>query len=235
MRYALSVGLSLLFFMSVLPSMPGAGAKEDPYASALSNVTGSKQVIVAEGSTHSSKAVVRLYEKTGSKWELKRLSPAVTGKNGISFSKKEGNGATPAGMYDIGRMFGYAEKPAGVRSSYTVTNKFHYWVDDSSSPDYNQWIYYRGNPFSRWKSFERLNHELYKHAIVIRYNENPIVKNAGSAIFIHRWRTGATPTAGCIALSESHLVVLMKWLDPVKSPKIIIGTPDSIKEELGQL
>ncbi|OMP66936.1 hypothetical protein BTO28_09835 [Domibacillus epiphyticus] len=173
-----------------------------------------------------------MYEKVGSKWVLKRVSPAVTGKSGLSFTKKEGDGATPTGMYLIGDMFGFAAKPAGVKSKYTVTNKFHYWVDDSLSKDYNKWIYYRGNPATRWKSFERLNHSLYKHAIIIRYNEKPIVKNAGSAIFIHRWRSSSTPTAGCIALSESHLTVLMKWLDPAKKPKIVIGTSDSIKDVL---
>ncbi len=232
MRFTLSVGLSVLL-MAALPFSPEAA--EDPYAAALQNITNSKQVMITEGSQHSSKATVRLYEKSGSNWMLKRVSPAVTGKSGISFSKKEGDGATPTGTFSIGRMFGYAAKPDGVRSHYTVTNRFHYWIDDSNSPDYNKWIYYRGNPGARWKSFERLNHELYKHAVIIRYNENPIVKNAGSAIFIHRWRTGSTPTQGCIALSESHLIVLMKWLDPAKSPKIIIGTPESIKKELTRL
>ncbi|MEM1504328.1 L,D-transpeptidase family protein [Domibacillus sp. 8LH] len=232
MRKILTAGLCMLLAAVIVP-LPSKAAS-DPYLSALAHVKNSKQVIIAEGSTKSITATIRLYEKTGRHWQLKRISPAVTGKNGLSFSKQEGNGATPTGFYDIGRMFGYAQKPAGVRSSYTVTNRFHYWIDDPQSPDYNKWIYYRGDPAARWKSFERLNHELYKHAIVIRYNENPIVKNAGSAIFIHRWRTGSTPTAGCLALSESHLLVLMKWLDPAKSPKIVIGTPDSIRSDLVQ-
>ncbi|MCP3764613.1 L,D-transpeptidase family protein [Domibacillus sp. A3M-37] len=230
LRKALAVSLCILLAAVLIPAPSQAAA--DPYAAALLHVKDSKQVILAEGSTKSVKATIRLYEKNGSSWQLKRVSPAVTGKSGLSFNKKEGDGATPTGMYEIGRMFGYEKKPAGVRTSYTVTNRFHYWVDDPNSVDYNKWIYYRGNPSSRWKSFERLNHELYKHAIVIRYNENPIVKNAGSAIFLHRWRTGSTPTAGCLALSESHLIVLMKWLDPDKSPKIVIGTPDSIQSDL---
>jgi L,D-peptidoglycan transpeptidase YkuD (ErfK/YbiS/YcfS/YnhG family) len=233
MRHMIYMFLTILLLISIFPQSPEAAP--DPYADALSNVTDSKQMIIAEGRTSSSKATVRLYEKIGSNWVLKRVSPAVTGKNGLSFTKKEGNGATPTGMYTIGEMFGFAVKPAGVKSRYTVTNKFHYWVDDATSKDYNKWMYYRGNPSTRWKSFERLNHTLYKHAIIIRYNENPIVKNAGSAIFIHRWRSGTTPTAGCIAFSESHLTVLMKWIDPAKTPKIVIGTPDSIQKELNAL
>lgn len=229
MRRILAASLCILLAATLFPAAPHAA---DPYAEALLHVKDSKQVIIAAGSTKSLKANIRLYEKTGNKWKFIKTYPAVTGKSGLSFTKKEGDGATPTGMYEIGRMFGYGKKPAGVRTSYTVTNQFHYWVDDPKSADYNKWIYYRGNPASRWKSFERLNHELYKHAIVIRYNENPIVKNAGSAIFLHRWRTSTTPTAGCLALSESHLIALMKWLDPVQSPKIVIGTPDSIRSDL---
>lgn len=229
MRNMLISSLCMILFSAMLPTSSEAA---DPYVSGLSYVKDSRQVVVVEGGTKTTKASVRLYEKTGSKWQLKRISPAVTGKSGLSFTKKEGDGATPAGLYSIGRMFGYAPKPDGVRTSYTVTNRFHYWVDDPASADYNKWMYDRGNPSSKWQSFERLNHELYKYAVVIRYNENPVVKGAGSAIFLHRWRTGSTPTAGCIALSESHLLVLMKWLDPAKTPKIVIGTPDSIRADL---
>ncbi|WP_231584147.1 L,D-transpeptidase family protein [Domibacillus indicus] len=233
MRKVLAAGLCfLLAAAAVLPA--SSEAARDPYTAALLHVKDSRQVIIAEGSTKSTKAVMRLYEKSGNSWKLKSTYPAVTGKSGLSFHKKEGDGATPTGRYALGRMFGYAQKPSGVKTDYTITNRFHYWVDDPSSVDYNKWIYYRGNPSLRWKSFERLNHELYKHAIVIRYNENPIVKKAGSAIFIHRWRKSTTPTAGCLALNESNLISLMKWIDPAKSPKIIIGTPSSIQSDLSK-
>ncbi|OLN22927.1 hypothetical protein BTO30_07230 [Domibacillus antri] len=165
---------------------------------------------------------------------LKQSFPAVTGKSGLSFTKKEGDGATPAGIYPIGNMFGTAAKPPGVKSKYTVSHKNHYWIDDVTSPDYNKWVYYNRNPNKKWKSFERLKHVIYKHAIIIRYNENPIIQNKGSAIFIHLWRNSSTPTAGCLALSEANLKTVMKWIDPAKTPKIIIGTPDSIKKEINE-
>lgn len=224
----------LVFIMAACLCWPERPQAADPYLDSLQNVTTSSQVVVVEGSVNSIRATVRLYEKSGQRWELKRISPAVTGKSGLSFSKKEGDGATPAGLFPIGRFFGYAPMPAGLKSgvSYTRTNRFHYWVDDPSSAEYNQWRYETGDPRKRWKSFERMNHELYKYGVVINYNDNPVVKGAGSAIFFHRWRSGTSPTEGCIALSESHLLVMMKWLDPKKAPVVAIGTPDALPDAL---
>jgi|GEM_PF-2120414 len=39
----------------------------------------------------------------------------------------------------------------------------------------------------RWKSFERLTHLLYKYAVVVCYNDNPMAKGKESAIFLHIW------------------------------------------------
>ena len=56
------------------------------------------------------------------------------------------------------------------------------WCDDSSSIYYNKIIY---NP-SKYKSEKLWRKEnVYDIIIIIDYNLNPIVKNKGSAIFLH--------------------------------------------------
>ncbi|MEK4030059.1 L,D-transpeptidase family protein [Pseudobacillus sp. FSL P4-0506] len=205
---------------------------EKKVAAQLSAITDSSQFIVVEGKTNHYQAVLRTYEKRGDTWVQTYKTAAVIGKNGLSQSKREGDGRTPVGLFPIGEGFGFAPKPANLNIRYTQTNNYHYWIDDPSSPDYNQWIYYRGNPNKRWKSYERLNHFLYKYAVIIKYNEKPIITGKGSAIFLHRWRQSTSPTAGCVALNENHLLNVMRWIVPAKQPKIVIGDQSSIVTQL---
>jgi L,D-peptidoglycan transpeptidase YkuD (ErfK/YbiS/YcfS/YnhG family) len=50
---------------------------------------------------------------------------------------------------------------------------------------------------------------------------SPIVKNKGSAIFIHVAKKNYKKTAGCIALKKNHLIRLIK--DIKDKTKIVIN------------
>jgi L,D-peptidoglycan transpeptidase YkuD (ErfK/YbiS/YcfS/YnhG family) len=150
--------------------------------------------------------------------------PAVLGKRGISLDSREGDMKSPAGMFHIGRGFGWGAKPAGIKLPFTHTTPYDYWVDDVTSPDYNRWETWYGDPHTQWKSFERLKIPAYQYAAVIRYNMEPIVKGRGSAIFFHIWPGEDGHTAGCTAVSKQNVLKVLKWLDPTKRPVIIQGT-----------
>ena len=66
---------------------------------------------------------------------------------------------------------------------------------------------------------------VYDITVIIGYNDDPPVKGRGSAIFMHVARPGYTPTAGCVALSESDLRSVLKHVTP--ESKIIILPPPS--------
>jgi L,D-peptidoglycan transpeptidase YkuD (ErfK/YbiS/YcfS/YnhG family) len=51
---------------------------------------------------------------------------------------------------------------------------------------------------------------LYDLILVLNYNINPIIKNKGSAIFIHIAKKNYEPTAGCVALKKRDLLKLLK-------------------------
>ena len=227
--------LFIICFTFLFPSLPSAADSptfERKLTEQLAFVKDSHQFIVVEGKTNSYRALLRTYEKRKNKWVQVHKSTAVVGKNGLSNSKKEGDGRTPIGLFSIGESFGFAPKPSNIKMRYTRTNNYHYWIDDPTSPDYNKWVYYKGNPNKRWKSYERMNHYLYKYTVIINYNRDPIIKGKGSAIFLHRWRQSTSPTAGCVALNEKQLLNVMRWIDPVKQPKIIIGDQSSILAQL---
>jgi L,D-peptidoglycan transpeptidase YkuD (ErfK/YbiS/YcfS/YnhG family) len=58
--------------------------------------------------------------------------------------------------------------------------------------------------------------------VVIGYNMAPVVRGAGSAIFLHVARPDFSPTAGCIAIEKSTLVSLLPLLGPASMMTIRI-------------
>jgi L,D-peptidoglycan transpeptidase YkuD (ErfK/YbiS/YcfS/YnhG family) len=178
-------------------------------------------------------AKLSTYEKVNGVWSKKFSDmPAMIGYNGFAQVMKEGGGSSPAGIYNIGTGFGWTAMSGELKYPYRLTTSYDYWIDDPSSPDYNKWIYYTGNPNARWKSFERLNHPLYKYAAVIKYNENPIVAGKGSAIFLHMWKSADSATAGCVAVSETNMKTLLSWMDSKKKPLIVMGPTSEIENFL---
>ena len=207
----------LLFSASGFSSKAEAAVSN---ASVLKNEA--SQMSVVEAAKSSSSAILQRYVKQNGKW-VKYSAPiqAVVGKSGVG-KGKEGDAKTPLGTYLLGTSFGWAPKPAGMIYPFKAAAKYDYWIDDVTSPDYNKWVTFKGNPADRWKSFERLNHPLYKYAVVIRYNDNPIVKGTGSAIFLHIKTSSTKYTLGCVAVNEGDLVTILKWLDPKNKPIIDI-------------
>ena len=156
--------------------------------------------------------------------------PCVVGKNGIRADKKEGDGATPAGRFLIREIFYRPDKlstqemaavNAMRRKGFRVNalTQDDAWVDDVHSPDYNRQI-----QLSAFKntlpSHENLwqTDDAYDLVAVLGYNDDPIIKGKGSAIFMHiaRQTPAGTykPTVGCIALSKHDLLKIFEALTP---------------------
>ncbi|MFH1020780.1 MAG: L,D-transpeptidase family protein [Pseudomonadota bacterium] len=199
--------------------------------SCLVNLAGeSSQVLLVVGEG-SSKFTAKLYvlEKKHNTWRIAFPPlPALIGGNGFAppGEKKEGDVRTPSGVFALKRAFGYAAK-IDTRLSYQQTGADDIWVDDITSPDYNRCVR-KGETSAA--SFEnmKLNDDRYKYGIVIEYNTEPIVKGAGSAIFIHVRRGENLPTMGCVALAENDILRVLGWLKPKAKPLALLGTRDSI-------
>ena len=63
------------------------------------------------------------------------------------------------------------------------------------------------------------NDGTYDIVILINYNTKKVVKNKGSAIFIHITKN-YKKTLGCIALKKSDLLVLLKLINKKTKIKI---------------
>jgi L,D-peptidoglycan transpeptidase YkuD (ErfK/YbiS/YcfS/YnhG family) len=184
-----------------------------------------QRVTVDAGSTRATVAVVRLWRREGRCWR-----PAAgpwrghVGWNGLSAHRREGDGTTPTGTFAFGGvMYGLAPDP-GVRYAYHRIVCGDWWNEDSASPTYNTFQHVscgRTPPF-RASTSEGLWRatRAYQALAVIEYNTHPIVPGRGSGIFLHV-ETGG-PTNGCISLPRDALTTVLRWLDPAKSPQIVI-------------
>jgi L,D-peptidoglycan transpeptidase YkuD (ErfK/YbiS/YcfS/YnhG family) len=63
--------------------------------------------------------------------------------------------------------------------------------------------------------------KIYDIIITLDYNTNPIIKNKGSAIFLHVAKENYKPTAGCIALKKEDLMHLLSVIKKDNKIKII--------------
>ncbi len=92
------------------------------------------------------------------------------------------------------------------------------WCDDPDSKYYNRLI--KLPSASRFeKLYKREN--IYDIVLVLNYNMKPIVKNKGSAIFIHIAKKNYERTEGCIAIKKADLIKITKDLE--KNTNVLIG------------
>ncbi len=90
------------------------------------------------------------------------------------------------------------------------------WCDDPKSKNYNKLIKLPSK-FSYEKLYKKEN--IYDIILVLNFNMNPILKNKGSAIFIHIAKQNFKKTEGCIAIKKIHLLKVIKKL---KSKSIVM-------------
>tara|TARA_B100000965_G_C19564516_1_gene746159 strand:+ start:458 stop:949 length:492 start_codon:yes stop_codon:yes gene_type:complete len=141
------------------------------------------------------------------------------GKRGISRKKREGDGCTPKGTFKFKYLFYRKDRIPKIRSHLkkNVIKNNMGWCDDPRSVYYNKLIKF---PFVH--SAEKLykKESIYDVVLIINYNLKPIIKNRGSAIFLHIAKKNYTSTKGCIAVSKKDMKILLKFID--KKTKLII-------------
>jgi L,D-peptidoglycan transpeptidase YkuD (ErfK/YbiS/YcfS/YnhG family) len=217
-------------------SAPGTSAKTSKTSSSSSSLplsysTGSAtQVItVTAPSTNTSNATLQAWTKTAAGTWVKHGGSigAHVGRDGLTNSMSEFVSETPMGSFTLTQAFGRLSNP-GTSLPYFKTDAADWWISQNG-PLYN--THQRCSPtcsggLNPVAPSEHLYYEdpYYNYAVVIDYNTRnagPVVKNAGSAVFLHV--TDGGPTAGCVAIPVQELVSIMKWLTPSAHPRILIG------------
>lgn len=135
------------------------------------------------------------------------------GRGGVvaAAQKREGDGASPIGVWPVRRVYYRADKgPAPETGAPAVALRPQDgWCDDPAEADYNRLV-----PLPCPFSHERMwrADPVYDLVVELGYNDNPVVPGKGSAIFLHVAREGYPPTEGCVALAEADLRAVLKHL-----------------------
>ena len=142
------------------------------------------------------------------------------GKAGVGKKKIEGDNVTPKGTFEIVKIYYRSDRIKNIYSKiklFKINNKMG-WCDDPNSKKYNQLIKLPSK-YTHEKLYRQDN--VYDLVIVLNYNMIPIIKNKGSAIFIHVAKKNYKKTEGCVALKKKHL---LKLIENIKNKtKIIIN------------
>jgi L,D-peptidoglycan transpeptidase YkuD (ErfK/YbiS/YcfS/YnhG family) len=130
------------------------------------------------------------------------------GKAGIGKKKREGDNVTPAGTFKIVKIYYRSDRVKKISSKLRLIEitKNMGWCDDPNSKNYNKLINLPSK-YSHEKLFKKNN--IYNVIVVLNYNMKPVIKNKGSAIFIHIAKKNYQPTQGCIALKKNDLQKLL--------------------------
>jgi len=144
-------------------------------------------------------------------WRLVLETEALIGENGLG-KTKEGDGKTPIGVFSFTEAFGILKNP-GTKKKYTRVDESHYWVDDSGSKYYNQFVSLN-EVVKDWESAEHIvtYEESYHYVLSTSYNVEKI-PGKGSAVFLHCTSEETEATAGCIAVPEIYMKEIVKRVE----------------------
>lgn len=199
-------------------------------------MTHSRQaIVVVTDSWDASRGRLQAYERKSIDEAWRPHGPAFTvavGRNGSAWGmgraslhnqapqKKEGDGRSPAGIFEIGPAFGYAPKIASAMP-YQPMKATHYCMDVPTSRLYNRIVdaedvgaaAVQGSTEPMRLDLHNKGDLRYREGFVIEHNSSR-TPGGGSCIFAHLWRKPGEPTAGCTAMEPRHMKALLAWLKP---------------------
>ena len=135
------------------------------------------------------------------------------GAPGIRVDKREGDGATPAGVFPLRRVLWRADRLArpATRLPCAAIGPQDGWCDWPADPLYNRQVRlpYPARHERLWR-----DDSLYDIVVVLGHNDDPVRPGAGSAVFMHLARADGGPTAGCVGLTRVDLLALLAEAGP---------------------
>ncbi|MCX7346815.1 MAG: L,D-transpeptidase family protein [Alphaproteobacteria bacterium] len=130
--------------------------------------------------------------------------PCSFGRAGRRHLKREGDGATPIGRWQLRRLFYRSDRmlpPVGPAPARPLRDS-HGWCERVGDRNYNRLVQL---PYPTAHETMKREDQLYDIVVELSHNERPRVQGHGSAVFFHLRRPDGGPTAGCIAVSLADM------------------------------
>jgi L,D-peptidoglycan transpeptidase YkuD (ErfK/YbiS/YcfS/YnhG family) len=146
--------------------------------------------------------------------------PVALGRGGTRANKREGDGGTPRGIFHPLQLWWRADRHPRPRTHLPVRpiKPEDAWCEDPGDRHYNQPI--RLRPGQTGDRLTRDDH-LYDFIVEIDHNAAPRIAGRGSAVFLHLARANFAPTAGCVSMTKSSMLRLLRRMN--RRTRIIIG------------
>jgi L,D-peptidoglycan transpeptidase YkuD (ErfK/YbiS/YcfS/YnhG family) len=127
--------------------------------------------------------------------------------------KREGDGASPAGIWPMRRVLYRADRgpPPATLLPVAPIAPDDGWCDAPRDLAYNQPVKlpYPASAERMWRE-----DQLYDLVVVLGHNDEPPVPELGSAIFLHLAKPDFSPTHGCVAVARADLEALLRAARP---------------------
>lgn len=137
--------------------------------------------------------------------------PCALGRSGIAAQKREGDGATPRGVWALREVLYRADRGGRPRCRLPMRaiRASDGWCDDPQDRNYNRRVTL---PYPASHEILARTDHLYDLVVTLGYNDGPRSRHRGSAIFLHLARRGFKPTEGCIAVHRCDLLKILARL-----------------------
>ena len=137
------------------------------------------------------------------------------GRGGVTpaADKREGDGASPAGVWPIRRLLYRPDKGGAPQTAIPAAPiaPDDGWCDAPDDPAYNRPVKrpYPASQEAMWR-----DDGVYDLVVVLGHNDDPPKPGLGSCIFLHLARPDFSPTEGCVALARPDLEALLAAAKP---------------------
>lgn len=223
-----NLGLMLVRLIFPLLLITTTTAAQTPNSPAFALEQAKKLIVVIIPGWNDVQGTLMRYENRNGKWQkIGNSFPIVVGHAGLAWSpylagrdsnlyqgpeKHEGDGRSPAGIFQLRQAFGFDESLPGSKAYLPLTQSIE-CVDDPASSHYGQIVDRQKVDRVDWNSSEKMRSVPgYRRGIVVNYNMKSVVRGDGSCIFLHEWSSPTSGTAGCTAMSADNIDVVVDWL-----------------------
>ena len=135
------------------------------------------------------------------------------GRNGMTRDKREGDQASPVGLWPVRRVFYRSDRlpRPDTRLSAVEIKPSDGWCDAPLDANYNRLVTL---PYPASAEEMCRDDHVYDVVVELGYNDEPVVAGKGSAIFLHLARADYAPTAGCVAVALEDMRAILALLEP---------------------
>jgi L,D-peptidoglycan transpeptidase YkuD (ErfK/YbiS/YcfS/YnhG family) len=222
---------------------PGLATASNRFAFHAAIARSEQLILVCAENWTDDHGTLALFERTtGGGWrEVADEVPVTLGRNGLAWgiglygqrpSKREGDLRSPAGVFELEKIYGRDEVSPNDRFPYQQRDDAMEGIDDPRSRFYNRLVDVRRVGLRDWTHSEKVHADdpMFRWCVEVKHNweQRP---GYGSCIYLHIWHAPGHPTSGCTAMDSSALERIVRWLDASKHP-VLVQMPRAALERL---